>query len=447
LDNETFELLLLKLILQDKNYLITVASVFSKEFFDTRVIGEVVECAKQHYTKYKEVPPIQAIESFVSNKDSLSEALSEAAAIDFDFARNYDFFLDESNKYLKNQAIKQAIIKSVDIINTQGNISEIREIVESALCKDIRIDLGLNYFDMLGERLKRILSSSQNRIPTYFPMLDEYLNGGFPPYTLSAFGAAIHGWKSQTLCNLAGRQVLRGHNPVLLTLEMSEDAFAQRFDAMFSLRDINRIYTVRDITSEMVKKLKALKEMEGRGSLFIKQYPAGTANVQDFRIYLRELLMRGIEPSIVYVDYLQLMKALARTADASMYTKGKIVSEELRALSFEFKIPVVTLSQVKPQAGREGIHDIDIYAFQESSAIPATADATIVFGHNEDAYVYEGELYYKITKNRLGGRVGTVGKMYTDSRSLKMYDESEMELWLSDVRESGDERNLYERSA
>ncbi|MCK9371493.1 hypothetical protein M0R04_16385 [Candidatus Dojkabacteria bacterium] len=447
MDPEIFELLLLKLILQDKQYLITVASVFSKEYFNNRTIGEVVECAKYHYEKYREVPPIQAIKSFVTSGNDLEETIAESNAIDFDFARNYDFFLDESNKYLKNQSIKQAIIKSVDIINNAGNINEIREIVEVALCKDIRIDLGLNYFEMLAERLKRILSSSSNRIPTYFPMLDEYLNGGFPPYTLSAFGAAIHGWKSQTLCNLAGRQVLHGHNPILLTLEMSEDAFAQRFDAMFALKDINRIYTTREVTVEMIKKLKALRDMEGIGTLFIKQYPAGTANVQDFRIYLRELLMRGIQPSIIYVDYLQLMKALAKTGDSTMYSKGKIVSEELRALSFEFKIPVVTLSQVKPQAGRDGIHEIDIYAFQESSAIPATTDATIVFAHNEDALVYEGELYYKITKNRLGGRVGTIGKLYTDSRSLKMYDESEMELWLSDVRESGDERNLYERRA
>ncbi|MCK9371508.1 hypothetical protein M0R04_16460 [Candidatus Dojkabacteria bacterium] len=445
MDPEIFELLLLKLLLCDKQYLLTVASVFSKEYFNNRTIGEVVDCAKQHYEKYREIPPLQAIKSFVTSADDLEETISEANAIDFDFAKNYDFFLDESNKYLKNQAIKQAIIKSVDIINNVGNITEIREIVEAALCKDLRIDLGLNYFDMLGERLKRILSCTENRIPTYYPMMDEVLNGGFPPYTLSAFGAIVHGGKSSWICNMAGRQVLHGHNPILLSLEMSELSFSQRFDAMFSLKDINRIYTVRDITAQMIAKLKELKNMEGRGTLFIKQYPAGTSGIQDFRIYLRELKMRGIDPSILYVDYLQLMKASSKVTDNSMYSRGKIISEELRALSFEFKIPIITLSQIKPALGRESIEDIDIYAFQESSAIPATADCTIVFGQKEDEMVYEQELYYKVTKNRLGGRVGYIGKLYMDSRSLKFYDECEQQQWLDDVRESHDDRNLHER--
>jgi len=440
-----FEHLLLKLLLQDKHYLITVVSVFDKDYFDNRTIGEVIDYAKTFYAKYKDIPPLTAIEDNITDVDYFRESLAEANAIEFDFAKHYDYFIDETNKYLKSQAIKQAILKSVDVINTEGDISGIRELVEHALCKDIRVDLGLDYFNSLGERLKRILTGSQTRIPTYYPVLDEYLNGGFPPYTLSAFGGIIHGWKTQTFCNFAGRQVLHGHNPVLLSLEMSEDAYAQRLDAMFSLRDINRIYTVKETTVQMINKLRELRDTEGRGTLFIKQYPAGTATVQDFRIYLRELLMRGIQVSIVYVDYLQLMKASAKVGDGTMYSRGKIISEELRALSFEFKVPVVTLSQIKPAAGREGIHDIDIYAFQESSAIPATADATIVFGRDEDAMVYENELYYKITKNRLGGRVGMVDKFYTDSRSLKMYDITEQDMWLRDVVESQDERNLHER--
>jgi replicative DNA helicase len=445
MNDETFETLLLKLLLQDKQYLITVTSVFDKEYFTNRTVGEIVWCAKQHYEKYHEIPPVQALEDAASSKEDFADVMLETSTLDFDFAKNYDYFLDTTNNYLKNQAIKQSIIKSVDLINNDGDITEIRGLIENALCKDIRIDLGTDYFGSLGERLQRILSCSENRIPTYYPMIDEVLNGGFLPYTLSAFGAAVHGGKSSWICNMAGRQVLHGHNPVLLSLEMSELAFSQRFDAMFSLKDINRIYTVRDITTQMITKLKELKNTEGRGTLFIKQYPAGTSSIQDFRIYLRELKMRGIDPSIVYVDYLQLMKASSKNTDNSMYSRGKIISEELRALSFEFKIPIVTLSQIKPALGRESIEDIDIYAFQESSAIPATADCTIVFGRKEDEMVYEQELYYKVTKNRLGGRVGYIGKIYMDSRSLKFYDETELEMWLADVKESSDVRELHER--
>jgi replicative DNA helicase len=445
MEQDNIERLLLKLMLQDQQYLVTVISVFTKDYFNNRTIGEIVEFANIYYNQYKEIPPVEAIEAGVTNKENLQEVMREISSIDFDFAKHYDYFIDNTNHFLKNQAIKQAILNSVDIINNNGNLESIRELVEIALCKDLKVDIGLNYFDSIGERLKRILSSANKRIPTYYPQLDEYLNGGFPPYTLSAFGAAIHGWKSQTLCNMSGRQTFHGHNPVLISLEMSEDAFAQRYDASLSLQDINRIYTVKEITVKMISKLKELKEKEGLGTLFIKQFPTGTASVQDFRIYLRELLMRGINIDIVYVDYLQLMKPSSKIVDGTMYSRGKKIAEELRALSFEFKVPVVTLSQLKTESGREGVNDIDIYAFQESSAIPATADATIVFGKDEDAMIYENELYYKITKNRLGGRVGIIDKMYYDARSLKMYDVTEMELWLEDVKMSNDDRMLHER--
>lgn len=445
MDERTLEILMLKLMLQDKHYLITITGVFDKTYFTSRIIGECVDYSRQHFEQYHEIPPTQALESIVSSKEELTSILTESNSIDFDFPKNYDFILDETNKYLKSQAIKQAILKSVDIVNENGNISDIREIVETALCKDLRIDLGTDYFGSLGERLKRILSCSENRVPTYYPLVDEVLNGGFPPYTLSVFGGAVHGFKSQFLVNLSSRQTLHGKNVVVITLEMSEDAFCQRYDATLSLKDINRIYTVREVTAEMIRNLKQIKENENKGTLFVKQFPTGSVSIQDFRVYLRELLMRDIKIDILFVDYLQLMKPSSKILDGTMYSRGKKIAEELRALGFEFSIPIIALSQLKPSAGREELDDMDLYMLQESSAISATADAIILLGRNEEAMVYENQIGYKVVKNRLGGRVGTVGTLYYDARSLKIYDETENDIWMNDVQESKDTRNLYER--
>ena len=67
-----------------------------------------------------------------------------------------------------------------------------------------------------------------------------------------------------------------------------------------------------------------------------------------------------------------------------------------------------------------------------------------IFGTDEDNLVYQNELHYKIVKNRLGGRVGETDKSYYDSRTLKMYDASEEDMWINDARESGDARESYE---
>ena len=215
--------------------------------------------------------------------------------------------------------------------------------------------------------------------------------------------------------------------------------FAQRFDSILSLIDIRRVYD-KDNRRKLVDTLKELKEFCG-SNLRIKQFPTGAASVQDFKVYLRELNMRDFYPEILYVDYINLMKSAYKKSN-DLYTSVKSVAEELRALSFEFKIPVVSVSQLNRESGFVGFEEMSYNYIAESLGVPATADFMSIFGIDEDKLIYESELHNKIVKNRLGGRVGDVCLFYYDNRSLKMYDESESELWITDSKTTGDSRNI-----
>jgi hypothetical protein len=399
----------------------------------------VFSFVRDHLNQYKKIPPKEIVLNSLVDPE-LTELFEETDLIDFDVNKNFDYLVRVSNDYLKERAIRKAMMDSLPIIESDGDLQEIRANIESALCKDVTQGLGLDYFNQLGPRLRRIFNATDIRVPTYFPAFDELINGGFPPLTLSVICAKIHGFKSNTMANFAARQALHGHNVVILTLEMSQDMFAQRFDAIYALMDMNRMY-MGDNQKELVKRLIDVRNQPDRKHLFIKQYPTGAASVQDFRMYLRELIMRGIDPDIVYVDYINLMKSAVKKNDGNMYSSVKSVAEELRALSFEFKIPVVSVSQLNREGGFVGFNEIDFNYIAESMGIPATADFMSIFGLDEDALIYECELHNKIVKNRLGGRVGDVCKFYYDNRSLKMYDEMEDEIWLEDSKITGDTRD------
>jgi hypothetical protein len=246
------------------------------------------------------------------------------------------------------------------------------------------------------------------------------------------------------MANFAARQVLNGYNVVIMTLEMAQDAFAQRFDGIFSLLDINRMYLSRTYRERLTSALAEKKRVEGRGSLFIKQFPTGDASVIDFYAYLRELIMRGVKPHIIYVDYINLMKT-AYMVERNMYSSIKRIAEELRALSFAFEIPVVSVSQLNREGSFVGFEELDFTYIAESLGLPATADFLAILGVDDDAMIYQNELLYKISKNRLGGRVGEVGRLLYDQRSLKMYDSSESEIWMDEANTSGDERRVAEQ--
>ena len=292
----------------------------------------------------------------------------------------------------------------------------------------------------MRERLTRIFTESEKRIPTGFPSVDEYISGGLKPYTLSVITAGTHQFKSNLMANMAARQVERGYNVVVFSFEMSEDMYAQRLDSIYTKLDINRMYTNKSLQKRLMETLKDVKTKEERGEVYIKEFPTGKAKINDLRTYLKELSLRNFYPDIIYCDYLNLMSPSKGGANMNSYDKGKELAEDLRALSTEFNAPVVTATQLNREGGFLPLEDVDQNYASESLAIPNTADFFPILGVKKDKLVYESEVHYKIIKNRLGGMVGVIDKFYVDKKSLKMYDRNELDLWFEEAKISGDAR-------
>jgi len=339
------------------------------------------------------------------------------------------------------RAIKTKSMKKYVVYFSSGSIIEcadkhifIKHDGNEVFCKDIEIGELVLSTDGIDE-VYDIIETDE-----YDNMYDLTLSNHHLFYTN---GILSH--NSQTMANFAARQVFHGHNVVLMTLEMSEDAFAQRFDGIYSGLNINRMYIYEDLQKKLIRELYDLKKNPDIGNLYIKQFPTGEASTTDFRAYLRELKIRGVEPDIVYVDYINLMKSSKNFGD-NMYSRVKGVSEELRALSFEFEVPVVSVSQLNREGSFVGFEELDFTYISESVGVPATADFMSIYGTDEESMIYESEMHYKIVKNRLGGMVGDSNKMYIDKKSLKMYDGNELDDWIRDAQKSGDERNVVSRS-
>jgi hypothetical protein len=224
------------------------------------------------------------------------------------------------------------------------------------------------------------------------------------------------------MINMAVRQMLHGHNVAILSLEMAEDMVAQRVDAELSKHNINRIHT--DKKTEFISALKTI-DKDKCGKLFIKEFPTGTASAIDFKSYIHELKMRDIELECVYVDYLNIMNT---GKSDNLYTSVKQVGEEIRALSSMIGAPIVSATQGNRESFSIPLSQIDFNHISESLGTGATADLILALGSNDESLIYENELFYKLLKNRLGGRVGEIDKFYQDDASLKMYDSTELEL-------------------
>jgi len=447
LESEFTEKLIFKGLLADAHYNALVCSAISNEYFENENSSILFETLKEYFQKYKQIPEMDIILNIIpeKNKESVSEYINEVKAIDIDVSKNYNFIVEETEKWLKASALKSAILDSADILNS-GNVERygnINSLVKEALTKSLNFDIGTNYFEDMGKRLQRMFDSTTVRINSGYHSLDELTSGGFPKKSLTLFFGRTHGNKSSLMINLAARQVLAGKTIVIFTLEMSEDMVSQRLDSIFSGYDINRIYV--DRKKELINELSKLKDKE-KGSLIIKEFPTGVASTNHFRSHLYELAMRNIKPDILYCDYLGLMRPEIYKSKDGLYEAGKQISVELRGLSFEFDIPIVSASQINRSGSTISLEEVDFVHVAESYGISATADFISILGIDTDLLTYTNELHYKIVKNRFGGRIGTIGKFYIDPFTLKIYDETEMDDWFEDAKRNSEEpREVYSK--
>lgn len=441
-DDDFIEKLIVKGALESPHFISQASTVLDTEYFDDPTAAETFAVITEHYLKYSSVPSRDVILSSIKDKDKTKDLLKEVDAVQFDVDKEFAYLFDVTNKYIKDKAIKNAILDSVDIINKSGDPSQIRSLIESALSKDLTKDLGTIYFSSIAERLRRIVDQGNECVPSYFPTLDEIISGGFPPYTFSVIIATIHGFKSNTMVNMAARQALEGKTSVIFTLEMSEDAFAQRLDAIYTKSNINRMYVSRTNRRKLVEKIKGVLDHPNRGEIYIKEFPTGKATVNDYRIYLKELAIRNIKPDVIYIDYINLMKSEEKMTSTNTYLPVKSISEECRALGLEFNCPIISVSQVNREAYGTIFSELNFSHVSESMGVPATADFMMAYGLDELNHVYKNEVHSIILKNRLGGQVGQMFKFYFDDKSLKMYDESEVDEWMEDA---GGEREVAPR--
>jgi len=443
---EYIEKCIIKAAFWDKHYSILITQKFKSDYFDGDESSIIFKKIKEHLKTYGNLPQQEIIINSIENeesKKSIEDYLEKVNSIDFDIEKNYDWLKEETNNYLKDRAFKYAIMQSIDIIESKdNNLQKSRQLIEEALCADLKVNLGLNYFDDLNKRLSEIFNDSEIKIPSCYPVLDEIINGGFPPYSLIIFAAVTAGGKSLLMSNLLARQIISGYTGVLFTMEMSEKAFAQRFDSIYSKLDINKMYLNSKMKKELIKNLREIKSKEKRGNLYIKEFPTGKAKVSDIRIYLRELWLRNIKPSIIMVDYINLMEN-----DNSKKTNRKDedltqIGRDLRALSLEFNAPVISVSQINREGSNLPLKELTNSFIAECYNLGNDADFLGILGNDPDLSIYESEKHVKIVKNRFG-RMGMIWKLYMDTRSLKLYDaECEFNDWVEDAKISGDEREV-----
>ena len=231
-------------------------------------------------------------------------------------------------------------MKSADLLE-QGDFAPVEKLIKDAVQISLTRDLGIDYFLDPKERLMR-LKNSNGQVSTGWKDVDDKTFGGFNRGELNVFCGGPGAGKSVVLQNLALNWMSRGLNGVYITLELSEDLTAMRLDSMLTgigSRDIFKRLDDVELSVRMAGKKS--------GSLRIKFLPSGSTT-NDLRAYIKELAIKeNYRPDFICVDYLDLLNPSgAKINPSDIFTKDKLVSEELRNYVIELNSLLVTASQL-----------------------------------------------------------------------------------------------------
>lgn len=430
---DDIEKMLFKKASLDKKWMNILVGTFDKRFFKTPNLAMLADLQVRFYEKYGQAPSTKTLAAMAKSyaikypaenieMSEVNELLGEINTFDLNLPE--DVLNSNLKEFIRRNAFYNALYDNAGLLNSDESGYE--KVVAKCLENFDRVqkitfndtDLGLNYFneDAMKQHWQYI-RNPEAKLSTLWASLDTYTHGGFLKDGRSLYLVMAQAGlgKSLFLSNLAVNFLKQGLSVVVISLEMSEDVYAQRFDAHISKEDINHLNDCEDRAIENIKKF--YKEHPS-SNLYIKEYPPKSVTSNDIRAYLESLRANGHKFDVIIIDYLNLVKSSSKQND-NMFLDGLDVSEKLRAISYEFKAPVISAIQTNTEGMNN--ENVGMENISQSRGIAFTADFLMaLFQMQEDRE--NGFIRARILKNRLGGQVGKVLQFTVNKHNLLLED-------------------------
>ncbi len=280
--------------------------------------------------------------------------------------------------YVKRQLITTGIKISQEAFSEKGDIREILDEVEQSVFALSQQQLKQNFTalkDALAESFDRLdelhhKAGGLRGVPTGFWDLDGKL-AGMQDSNLLILASRPGQGKTSLALNIAAHVAIRENLPVgIFSLEMSKEELVDRLLVSQSDVDAWKLKTGK-LDDNDFDRLQEAMGVLADAPLFIDDTPA--INIMEMRTKARRLQAEhGL--SLLIVDYLQLVHG--RNLENRVQEVSEI-SQSLKNLARELKIPVLACSQLSRAVEQRGTRRPQLADLRESGAIEQDADVVM----------------------------------------------------------------------
>ena len=410
-----FQIKVIGALLTEKKFLLEVRDVLKVDYFDADahkwIVGEIVK----YFDKYNTVPTMEVlrVELTKITNDLLGTAVKEELRHSYTSTKDdMEYVTSEFATFCKNQELKEALLNSAELLN-DGDFDSIRSRIESALKAGMNKDIGHDYNKDIETRYRE---DYRPTIPTPWPIFNDNFQGGFGPGDLVIVFGNPGGGKSWTMVSMAAHAVKMGYNVNYYTLELGEDYVGKRFDCYFTGYSIEEVNNHRKEVEEVVKGLE--------GNLIVKEYPPKGASMTTIKSHIQRCIDMEHKPDLIIIDYVDYLRppskgrfdAKAEIDDLYVATKG---------LAKEFKVPILTPSQVNRMGAKDAVIEGDKAAGSYDKLM--VADVAISLSRQKEDKV-NGTGRFHIMKNRYGmDGMSYSAKVNTDNGHMEILGDLDLD--------------------
>ena len=285
-------------------------------------------------------------------------------------------------------------------------LEEAKRTLESSAPVDntVRIADGVKEWEEeYHEKKRRHREGKGIDIRTSFPILDQYLAGGFAQGQLVILAARPSIGKTAIMLQIAKQAAMDGRKALVFSLETLAKDLAGRM-----------LYSCERFTPVDVARFELSPESFDQAADELNPIPLfiddATRDV-DVLISKATRAVKANKCDAVFIDYLGLLDIKADRNSNQAQRLGEI-TKSLKQFAMAQKVPVILLAQLNRESAKESRHP-QLYDLRDSGSIEQDADVVLMVEKHDDT-----DLILWIRKNRRGEKDKPIGIRHNESYTV-----------------------------
>lgn len=407
---EEFQTTVVAMICRDADFNIRTNGLIKPEYFANEIEAGIAALFLEYFDKYKSCPASKGVvaelikagvKRRLFRKEMIPDIMPKFAELNGIKVSDRDFVINQIETFARHQAIKAAILDSVELVG-KGKFDEVERKIKEA--NEVGAGERLEGYDFYERTTERTTTRSDTLsgkirptgIPTGIPALDDLLkHKGWGREELSVYMGGPKSGKTTALIDAGLCASQAGYKVIYASLEVGVNIIADRADA--NLSEIHLSALAANLT-EVEARVMAKKA--AAGCFLVHGFPTGTLQPKALARLLSRYKSQGQEFDLVIVDYADLMAPNFRTNNPIENSKSIYV--DLRAIAQTEKLAVLTATQTN----REGMQQAVSRMEHVSDDINKVRIADLIISINADENekkAREARLYLAASRNQQDG--------------------------------------------